>query len=64
MTEKTAEKEAYPSLWGKPLSTINVGLELFSETLEQQGVPVAQVDWSPPAGGKTEIMGLLDSLLD
>ncbi|MDR7545402.1 MAG: acyl-CoA synthetase FdrA [Armatimonadota bacterium] len=41
---------------------INVGLELFAESLQAQGVPVVSVDWRPPAGGKAYLMDLLDKL--
>ncbi len=33
----------------KPLKVINIGLEAFTRDLEQQQVPVLQVDWTPPA---------------
>jgi hypothetical protein len=64
MMEAKPVEGVYTSLWGKPLNTINVGLKLFGETLEQQGVPVLQVEWNPPAVARKDIMGLLDSLLD
>ncbi|HIQ01117.1 MAG TPA: hypothetical protein EYH30_03150, partial [Anaerolineales bacterium] len=35
-------------LFGRPLYVVNVGLRSFTESLEQQGVPVVQVDWRPP----------------
>jgi FdrA protein len=43
-------------------AVVNVGLELFAESLQAQGVPVVSVDWRPPAGGKTHLMDLLDKL--
>ncbi|HID88236.1 MAG TPA: DUF1116 domain-containing protein [Anaerolineae bacterium] len=36
------------SLFGKSLHVVNVGLRSFAESLEDQGVPVVQVDWKPP----------------
>ena len=42
---------------------INLGVQVFAESLEAQGVEVARVDWSPPAGGDKELMDLLDQLL-
>ncbi len=45
-----------------PLHVINVGLEGFAEELDAQGVPVVQVDWSPPAGGDPELAALLAKL--
>ena len=47
----------------QPLVVINLGLKGFAESLEQQGVEVAQVDWLPPAGGDAEMLDLLDELL-
>lgn len=46
-----------------PVIVINLGLKIFGASLEQQGVEVVQVDWSPPAGGDREMMDLLDELL-
>ena len=42
---------------------VNIGLKSFGASLEQQGVEVVQVDWTPPAGGDQEMMDLLDELL-
>lgn len=50
-------------LLNMPLVIINLGLRRFAEELEQQGVEVVQVDWSPPAGGDKEMLDLLDQLL-
>ena len=37
-------------LLGQPLRVINLGLEVFAEELEAEGVTVVHVDWRPPAG--------------
>jgi hypothetical protein len=50
-------------LLSKPLIVINVGLGKFAKNLEEQGVEVIQVDWTPPAGGDKEMIDLLDELL-
>ncbi len=47
----------------KPIVVINLGLQKFAESLEEQEVRVVQVDWVPPAGGDKEMMDLLDKLL-
>ena len=44
------------------LRVINIGLERFSWDLDQQGVEVVDVDWSPPAGGNPKIADLLSKL--
>lgn len=46
----------------KPAAVVNIGLELFAESLAAQSVPVVSVDWRPPAGGKQHLLDLLDKL--
>jgi hypothetical protein len=48
---------------GQELRAINVGLELFANALEAQGVAVVDVDWRPPAGDAT-VAALLARLED
>ncbi len=43
----------------QPVAAINVGLEVFAQSLQAQGVPVVHVDWRPPAGGNQRLMGIL-----
>ncbi len=50
-------------LLNNPLIVINLGLNKFTENLEQQEVEVLHLDWSPPAGGDQEMIDLLDDLL-
>ncbi len=45
-----------------PPAVVNVGLELFAESLQAQHVPLVSVDWQPPAGGKQHLLDLLDKL--
>jgi FdrA protein len=59
--EVNAEK--LRELPGKTLKVINVGLEIFQESLTAQGVQAVQVDWRPPAGGDERMAKLLDKLL-
>ncbi len=44
------------------LTVINVGLESFAADLEDRGVAVLHVDWSPPAGGNAKLADLLSRL--
>jgi FdrA protein len=46
-----------------PLIVINLGLDKFAQSLEEQNVEVLRVDWRPPAGGDQEMIALLDALL-
>jgi FdrA protein len=43
----------------QPLAAINVGLESFTASLADQGAPVIQVEWRPPAGGNERLAGIL-----
>jgi len=45
-----------------PIRVVNVGLESFAHDLHRLGVPVVQVDWRPPAGGRPELIAALDAL--
>ena len=47
----------------QPLQVINIGLELFAQALEAEGVAVVHVDWQPPAGG-ADVAALLARLDD
>ncbi len=49
---------ALESLTG-PLSAINVGLEIFADSLKDQGAEVVWVDWRPPAGGNERLASIL-----
>jgi hypothetical protein len=51
------------SILGRPLQVVNVGLEVFAQELEAEGVSVVQVDWRPPAGG-AEVIAVLARLED
>ncbi|MGC8873842.1 MAG: hypothetical protein ACP5SI_05260 [Chloroflexia bacterium] len=53
----------FAELLKDPLVAINLGAEIFAESLEAQGVEVIQVDWTPPARGDQELAELLDKLL-
>ncbi len=48
-----------------PLIAINVGAQDFGMALENQGVQVIYMDWSPPAVavGDQEMVDLLEQLL-
>jgi hypothetical protein len=51
-------------LFASPLRVVNLGLELFAEALEADGVTVIHVDWRPPAGGDLRLAALLAALDD
>ncbi len=50
-------------LLNKPIVVINLGLQKFAKSLEDQKVELVQVDWVPSAGGDKDMQDLLDQLL-
>jgi hypothetical protein len=55
--------DASKDLFQETIIAINVGIQDFGNALEQQGIQVIYVDWTPPAGGDQEMIDLLDTLL-
>jgi FdrA protein len=43
----------------QPVAAINVGLEMFAQSLQTQGASVVHVDWQPPAGGDEKLIAIL-----
>ncbi|MBW0119289.1 DUF1116 domain-containing protein [Pseudonocardia abyssalis] len=41
------------------VAVVNVGLPMFADSVRDQGRPVQQVDWSPPAGGDADLVAAL-----
>ena len=56
--ESSAKPAPLESLDG-PLSVLNVGLDVFHHSLQDQGASSVQVDWRPPAGGNARLMSIL-----
>jgi hypothetical protein len=50
-------------LFTSELKVINIGLDLFKEALEAQGVKVAQVTWEKPAKLEKEYEDILSKIL-
>ncbi|MBI2123061.1 MAG: acyl-CoA synthetase FdrA [Armatimonadetes bacterium] len=61
-TVSLPDAAAISTLLTSPPHVVNVGLELFAESLASQGVSVISVDWQPPAGGKQKFIEMLDKL--
>ncbi len=49
-------------LLGRQLQVVNIGLELFAETLRRHHVPLVHLDWRPPAQGDAHLLDLLRRL--
>ena len=43
-------------------AVVNVGLSLFADAVNDQGHPVASVDWRIPAGGDMQLVAALTRL--
>ena len=52
-----------PLLAGQPPCVVNVGIDLFAETLRQQSITVVQVLWKPPPPQDDDLLNLPDSLI-
>lgn len=59
-----AEMTKIADLLASEVRIINLGIEAFAIELEQLGVPVIHVDWTPPAGGDARRAALLAALAD
>lgn len=50
------------TLFNQPLNVINVGIEMFSDDMKKQNVPVTQLDWTPPGQGNIQVVTALTTL--
>ena len=53
---------AAPNILDGQLRVVNVGLEIFGESLAAQGVEVRNVEWKVPAKGNMKLVGLLKKM--
>lgn len=61
-TGMTEPEDATRRLLRDGAEVVNIGLAEFAQALEGCGVPVVQLDWSPPAAGDARLIALLDRL--
>jgi hypothetical protein len=54
--------QSIQSLLQGPVRVVNVGLAGFARDLAVNGETVAQVDWTPPAGGRPELLAALSEV--
>jgi FdrA protein len=45
-----------------PIAAINVGLEIFAASWQDQGASVVHVEWRPPAGGDRKLQAILERI--
>jgi hypothetical protein len=55
--------EKISKLLTSELKVINIGLDIFKDALEQQGVSVAQVSWQKPVKLDKEYEDILSKIL-
>lgn len=60
--QSSLSTERQSDLLSKPMSAINVGLRIFSDSLRSQGAEVIDVDWRPPASGDDRLANLLSKM--
>ena len=58
MLETTSTK-ALDALLAAPPRVVNIGLDSFATDLQSNGAMVARVQWSPPAGGRRDLLAAL-----
>jgi hypothetical protein len=56
-----SKKEA-PDILHQEIQVINIGLEVFKEALEAQGVKVVHVNWQVPAKGDMRLINILKKM--
>ncbi len=54
--------EKVPDLLKSEIKVVNMGLQSFYESLQDQEVSSVHMEWKPPAGGKKELMEILKKL--
>ncbi len=47
---------------GQEMRVINIGLDIFKEALDAQGVKTIQVDWEVPAKGDEKVLEILKKM--
>ena len=49
-------------IFNREILAVNIGLDIFRDALEAQGVEVVQVEWEAPAGGDERIIDILKKM--
>jgi len=62
LVSQKREQTRCQALLTNDLTVVNVGLEGFVKDLQDCGIAVVHVDWSPPAGGDPKMAALLAKL--
>lgn len=49
-------------IFDRPLSAINIGASMFADDIRSQGAAVSDLDWTPPGGGRPDVVAALSTL--
>jgi len=50
------------SIFNENLKVVNIGIESFFDSMNDQNIPVVHVEWKPPAGGNEKLIDILEKL--
>lgn len=63
---RLARAEPFPAIspgaLEEPVAAINVGVEIFHDSLRAQGLECVHVEWRPPAGGNDRLRAILEKM--
>ncbi len=60
--DPTPAETVSPAALAPPFAAINVGLEIFGDSVRDQRASLVQLDWRPPAGGNERLQEILAAL--
>ncbi|MDX9862301.1 MAG: hypothetical protein RBS99_15440 [Rhodospirillales bacterium] len=52
------------AVFGDALRVINIGLDVFADNFEADGIEVVRMDWRPSSGGNARLASILAQLDD
>lgn len=62
VTASSSKTGKRSDILGQEMRVINIGLDIFKEALDTQGVKTIQVDWEVPAKGDEKVLEILKKM--
>ena len=62
VTASSSKTGKESDILGQEMRVINIGLDIFKEALDAQGVQTIQVDWEVPAKGDEKVLEILKKM--
>ncbi|MCA9810749.1 MAG: hypothetical protein KC473_10440 [Candidatus Dadabacteria bacterium] len=62
VTASSSKTGKVSDILGQEMRVINIGLDIFKEALDAQGVKTIQVDWEVPAKGDEKVLEILKKM--